>query len=571
MHLTRFAGRLCVAATLTLGLQPSAHAQEPAPAANPIPGLATAVSRQANLEGRVMWMDGTANLKRLSTREGVSEIFDKCKKANINTVVVDVKPLSGHVLYNSKVAPRLEEWRGFQYPPGYDLLLTAMIEGRRRGMKVYAGVNTFSEGHKLIKSGPLYQKPELQSIVYDVKRTVSTPDGASFELAVGENTGPADGQITSYDTRWTEWKKLSPMDAAVVVREKKITAVIDGALAGEAGLNVPVDGYLLVGRGAGARWLLEHCKVDQQLTYLGKEVLQPILEAPAETVAGFVNPAHPESRAYMLRIVEEIADNYAIDGIVFDRMRYASLRTDFSPFSREQFEAKLGKKLERFPQDIYSYSDEPGQPLIRGPYFKEWLEWRARNISEWLAEAREAINRKRQGLSLGVYVGSWYDQYYEVGVNWGSEDYAPRYDWMSENYSATGYAGKINWLCTGCYYGVATRNDARQLGLPEDMTVEAAAETSVRAVNDSSFVYASLNLPDYRGRPEEFRRALQAAIANSQGVMLFDLVYLENYNWWNILTEVFPSPKRAPHDVPGLQDGLQQTKRALRPARAAGL
>jgi hypothetical protein len=102
------------------------------------------------------------------------------------------------------------------------------------------------------------------------------------------------------------------------------------------------------------------------------------------------------------------------------------------------------------------------------------------------------------------------------------------------------------------------------------MTVEAAAETSVRAVNDSSFVYASLNLPDYRGRPEEFRRALQAAVANSQGVMLFDLVYIENYNWWNILTEVFPTSKRAPHDVPGLQDGLKQTKKALQPVPAGG-
>jgi uncharacterized lipoprotein YddW (UPF0748 family) len=576
MHCTRIASLQRLGAGLALvglaiGASP-AYAQQAATTPPPVtgPGLATAVARQANLEGRVMWMDGTANLKRLSTREGVSEVFEKCRKANINTVVVDVKPLSGHVLYNSKIAPRLQEWRGFQYPQGYDLLLTAMIEGRRRGMKVYAGINCFSEGHKLVKSGPLYEKPELQSIVYDVERTVATTDGGTYTLAIGENTGPLDGQIVSFDMRWTEWKKLGPLDAAAVVREGKITAVIDGALAGEAGLNVPVDGYLLIGRGTGAKWLLEHCQVDQQLTYTAKEVLQPILEAPSETVAGFVNPARPESRAYLIQLVEEIADNYAVDGIVFDRMRYASLRTDFSPFSREQFEAWLGKKLDRFPQDIYAYSAEPGKPLVLGPYYKEWLEWRARNVSGWLDEAREAVNRKRPGLSLGVYVGSWYDKYYSVGVNWGASDFSPRYDWMTESYPSTGYAGKINWLCTGCYYTVATRGDARQLGLPEDMTVEAAAETSVRAVNDASFVYASLNLPDYRGRPEEFRRALQTAVANSQGVMLFDLVYIEMYNWWNILSEAFSVPKRAPHDVPGLQEGLQQTKKALQQPAAAG-
>jgi uncharacterized lipoprotein YddW (UPF0748 family) len=538
------------------------------PALAPPPGLATAVARQANLEGRIMWMDATANLKRLSTRDGVSDVFERCRKANINTIVVDVKPLSGHVLYNSRVAPHLEEWRGFRYPAGYDLLLTAMIEGRRRGMKVYAGINTFSEGHKLIKSGPLYAKPEKQAIVYDVQRTITAPDGSALQLAVGENMGPLDGQVVTYDSNWTEWKKLSPMDAAVVVREGKVTAVIDGALAGEAGLNVPPDGYLLIGRGTGSKWLLEHLHVDDTPTYAAQEVLQPILEAPSEAVGGFVNPADPESRAYMLRIVEEIADNYAIDGIVFDRMRYSSLRTDFSPLSRELFEGWLGKKLERFPQDIYTYSAEPGKPLTRGPYYKQWLEWRARNISKWLDDAREAVNRKRPGLALGVYVGSWYPQYYAVGVNWGSDDYAPRYDWMTETYPSTGYAGKINWLCTGCYYAVPTRNDARQLGVPEDLTVEAAAETSIRAVNDASFVYASLNLPDYRGKPEEFRRALQTAVQRSQGVMLFDLVYIETYNWWNILSEVFSVPKRAPHDVPGLQEGLKQTKKALQPAAA---
>lgn len=560
--------------SLAMLLGNSVQAQEatPTPAVAPatIPGLATAVARQANLEGRVMWMDATANLKQLSTREGVSEVFDKCRKANINTIVVDVKPLSGHVLYNSRESPRLEEWKGFRYPAGYDLLLTAMIEGRRRGIKVYAGINVFSEGHKLLKTGPLYSKPELQATVYDVQRTLTAADGESFTLAVGENVGPADGQIASYDSRWTEWKRLGATDAAVVVRQGKVAAVIDGALTGDAGLNVPADGYLLVGRGAGSKWLLDHLHVDDAPKYTAQEVLQPILEAPSEAVGGFVNPANPESRAHMIRIVEEIADNYAIDGIVFDRMRYSSLRTDFSPLSRERFEAWLGMKLERFPQDIYAYSPEPGQPLIQGPYYKQWLEWRANNISQWLTEAREAINRKRPGMELGVYVGSWYSSYYSVGVNWGATDYAPGYEWMSSNYPSTGYAGKINWICTGCYYPVARKSDARQLGLPEDTTVEAAAEGSVRAVNDASFVYASLNIQDYQGKPDEFRRALQTAVQSSQGVMLFDLVYIETYNWWNILAEAFSTPKRAPHDVPGLQESLQQTKKALLPPPAGG-
>jgi hypothetical protein len=527
------------------------------------------MARQANLQGRVLWMDGTANLQRLSTREGISDAFEKCRRANVNTVVVDVKPLGGEVLYNSQIAPKLAEWKGFRYPPGHDLLLTAMIEGHRRGIKVYASVNCFAEAHKLVKTGPLYQKPELQATVYDVERTVTAPDGMSVALAVGENVPPADGQIGSYDSRHPDGVRLTADSAAVVVEGDLVTGVIDGGLAEQGTVKAPAEGHLLLGRGAGARWLLEHAVVGARLSYTAREVLQPILSSPSEPIGGFVNPANPASRDYMRRVVEEIADGYAVDGIVFDRMRYSSLKTDFSPLSRDLFEKWLGKPLERFPQDIYSYDPVPGRKVVPGPYFKQWLEWRARNISSWLAEATEAALRKRPGLGFGVYVGSWYPTYYTVGVNWGADDYAAGYEWMTPEYSSTGYAGKLSWLAPGCYYPVASRDDARQLGLPEDYTVEAAAEGAVKAVNDAAFVYAGLYLLDYQGRPEAFRKALEAAAASSQGVMLFDLVYLEEYNWWNILNEAFAEARRAPHDVPGLQAALRQVRKALGAVPAA--
>lgn len=542
-----------------------ARAQEPAPNPNPpLAGLATDVTRRANLEGRVLWMDATANLQRLSSREGLSAVFDKCRKANINTVVVDVKPLSGHVLYQSSIAPRLKEWRGFQYPQDFDFLLTAVLEGRRRGIKVYASLNTFCQGHKLVKSGPLYNElKDQQAIVYDVRRTVIAADGSERDLAVGENRPPADGEVIAY-TR-PEGKRLSPEEAAAVVSGDRVTAVLDGSLADQGLLPVPPEGHLLVGRGEGAAWLLEHLRVGEALTYRARELLQPILDSPSELVGGFVNPANPASRAYALKVVEELVDRYSLDGVVFDRMRYSSLRTDFSPLSRELFEKWLGKTLDRFPQDIYEYDPVPGKPLIRGPYFKEWLEWRARTISDWLAEAVETVKRRRAGVNVAVYVGSWYQDYYGVGVNWGSPDFSPGYDWMTAGYPATGYAPKLSWIATGCYYAVATRDDARQLGVAVEDTVEDAAQRSVRAVNDASFVYAGLQLLDYKDRPEDFRKALQTALQNSQGVMLFDLVYLEEYNWWNILSEVFTTPRRAPHDVPGLLSALQQAKKALQP------
>ena len=43
--------------------------------------------------------------------------------------------------------------------------------------------------------------------------------------------------------------------------------------------------------------------------------------------------------------------------------------------------------------------------------------------------------------------------------------------------------------------------------------------------------------------------------------MLFDLVYLRNYNWWSVLNQEFPTAVRAPHTVPGLIDKIKDVKK----------
>jgi hypothetical protein len=205
----------------------------------------------------------------------------------------------------------------------------------------------------------------------------------------------------------------------------------------------------------------------------------------------------------------------------------------------------------------------PGRGIVRGPYFKEWVTWRARNIKEWLQEATNLVRLRRPAARVGVYVGSWYPRYFNVGVNWGSDAHRPEYDWTTSNYNETGYASLLDYVTTGCYYGLATREEARVQGYPEDATVQAAAEMSCQAVADASFVYAGIYLLDYKDRPEAFRRALRTALESSQGVMIFDLSYLEEYNWWNVLTETFTEPRRAPHDVPDLLPAIRRARQAL--------
>ena len=87
---------------------------------------ANVIAKQMGLQGRVVWFDAEANLWELSNRAGVAETVAQCKAAHINTIVLDIKPLCGLVLYNSKIAPRMSEWEGRKYPKGYDLLQTVI-------------------------------------------------------------------------------------------------------------------------------------------------------------------------------------------------------------------------------------------------------------------------------------------------------------------------------------------------------------------------------------------------------------------------------------------------------------
>lgn len=525
-------------------------------------GVAQALARQAGLEGRVLWIDATANLDRLFNRPAIAAVLDRCRSAHVNTVVVEVKPLSGLVLYRSRIAPRLTEWRGKRYPD-FDVLQAMIEEGHRRGLKIHAAVNVFSEGHKMYRAGPGFRRPQWQATVYDVRRELVTAGGARRSLPASVNSGPASDEVVIYDPSYGQNRTVTAQDAVAVISGDRVAAVLDGGMVSAEGVPVPGDGHLLVGRDEGARWILKNLNVGDQIRYEAKPALLPIADAPSEPVSLFVNPNHPDVSAYELSLIDEIARNYDVDGIAFDRMRYSGLSTDFSPASRKQFERWLGKKMDRWPEDVYEIDPMPGRGIVRGAYFKDWLTWRAHTIKEWLKEAASLVHSRRPAARLGVYVGSWYPNYFSVGVNWASDAHRPQYDWTASNYNETGYAGLLDYITTGCYFPLATREEARVQGVLEDATVQAAAEMSSRAVADASFVYAGLYLLDYKDRPDQFRKALRTALDNSQGVMLFDLSYLEDYNWWSILAETFPDARRAPHDVPDLLPAVRRARQAL--------
>lgn len=563
---------------LLLTLSPSVRAQ----------GMVD-LARSANLatgsQGRLMWVDGTANLTRTvtvngvartidytTTQAGVAEIVRHCKAAHVNTIVVDVKPLSGHVLYNSKVAPHMTEWRGHAVP-NFDVLAAFIEEGHKAGMQVDACINTLSEGHKLANQGLAYSHPDWQSIVYTVDRGMEVLGGGRLSIhAPGEPDDAAKptllmGGRSVVPDEPAALTGLEGPDTGVAIKgntvgqqinvvidaNHRVSGLVDSALLGDDPLVAPSGGSLVTAtRDTDREWLGKNVHPGSNVRFDMRTTMTPISQAPSEKVSCFCSPWHPEVRKHILEIVKELVTNYEIDGFVLDRCRFSNLNNDFSDRARSAFEQYIHRAVTRWPEDIFAFSSTPGGDLVQGPLYRPWLEFRARTIRDLVGEIAHTARAVKPKIVLGTYVGSWYPAYFNVGVNWAGEKTNLRYPWFTPDYPRTGYAEYFDWISTGCYYPVATRSDARQEGVDEKGTVEYASELSNQAVANGAFVYPAVYVPDYTNKPEVFLRALEAAGRQGQGWMIFDISYIDQFNWWPVLERAYPKDAPAPHDARGL-------------------
>src|SRR5690349_8650676 len=75
-------------------------------------GIANETARNRGLQARILWIDQSANLERIGSEEKIVALVDKVKTVGFNTIVLDIKAISGETLYPSKYAPKMTEWKG---------------------------------------------------------------------------------------------------------------------------------------------------------------------------------------------------------------------------------------------------------------------------------------------------------------------------------------------------------------------------------------------------------------------------------------------------------------------------
>ncbi len=123
----------------------------------------------------------------------------------------------------------------------------------------------------------------------------------------------------------------------------------------------------------------------------------------------FLDPGNPEVRNYLMRILNEIASNYDVDGIQFDYIRYpfqdpANNRTyGYGTESRLAFRRMTGidpAVLSPQPDPRASTAEQQRQRRL----WNQWTEFRINQVNSFVSEASQSLRRRNPDLTISAAV-----------------------------------------------------------------------------------------------------------------------------------------------------------------------
>ena len=258
----------------------------------------------------------------------------------------------------------------------------------------------------------------------------------------------------------------------------------------------------------------------------------------------FFNPANEDVQNYIVALLKDLA-KYNLDGIVLDRMRFEGIQAGFSESNRHKFEAYLGVTIPNYPADILP----PGTTMIEvmkmetyPRYFKQWVEFRAKVIYDFMEKARDAVKETNPKIKFGAYVGGWYSDYYEFGVNWGSNKYNAElfHKWATPKFKNYGYAALMDQMIIGAY--------AKPKNVYGDWewSMQGFCKLAVEKIqNKCPLVVGGPDVgnwdPDNVSTQAEENQAIVNSVAacmdECDGYFLFDMIHLKWENQWQFVKE----------------------------------
>jgi uncharacterized lipoprotein YddW (UPF0748 family) len=110
----------------------------------------------------------------------------------------------------------------------------------------------------------------------------------------------------------------------------------------------------------------------------------------------YLSPTHPEVNDYLLKVVREIVDNYPVDGIHYDYIRYQGITSGFNETGRQNFYARYGV-------DPLEMNEIPENSMdLEGVYNEVWRNYRKNRITDFVRAVHNMIQSDAIEISAAV-------------------------------------------------------------------------------------------------------------------------------------------------------------------------
>lgn len=170
-------------------------------------------------------------------------------------------------------------------------------------------------------------------------------------------------------------------------------------------------------------WNLGEAPEDLIATFRSDNRLQQ--SAGGDTL-DWLCPSDPRNTSYEKRAIEEVLQNYDVDGIHLDYIRYPDSEHCFCNGCRRRFEQADKLKVRRWPADVR-----------QGKLSARFAAWRRGQLQRFVRDVREQVTGRRPDVKLSAAVyGTYPGSVHSVGQDW--------LDWLNRGY--LDFACPMNYL-----------------------------------------------------------------------------------------------------------------------------
>ncbi len=161
-------------------------------------------------------------------------------------------------------------------------------------------------------------------------------------------------------------------------------------------------------------FMAAHAGTDNRLVREKPEWLSEDIDGNLVAPNGFIwmNPVHPEVRAFLIRLVLDAVERYDLDGVQLDdRLAWPHYTMGYDAYTREVYAAEHGG--EQPP-------DNPRDP--------DWLKWRADKVTEFAGDFYRALREARPDLLVSVSPAPYPWSFENYACDWPAWAYEGWFD-----------------------------------------------------------------------------------------------------------------------------------------------